>query len=198
MIDSKIFFGLLSLVFVALSGVPYIISVLRGKTRPHIFTWLLWGILSLIAAVGQEAGSAGPGAWATALSAVFSLVTFALTFSHGDTHITRLDLLALGVGLCGIPLWYVTSDPFWAVAIATLIDAAGYIPTFRKSQTKPHEEMIFSYVVSNIKHAAALAAISVYTATTTIYPAILFIMNSLLIAQLLWRRHVQSVTGAGS
>jgi hypothetical protein len=50
---SKDIFGYLSLVFVVLSGVPYIWSILIGKTKPHVFTWLLWFLLSAVAAVAQ-------------------------------------------------------------------------------------------------------------------------------------------------
>jgi hypothetical protein len=188
LILNKDLFGYLSLACVALSGTPYIISVLKGKTHPHVFTWFLWGVITLIAAAGQQAANAGPGAWATFLQAIFSIITFVLCFSHGDRSITKADWVALIIGLSALPLWLLTSNPFWAVGLVTLIDAIAYAPTLRKSYGEPDGEMASSYIISNVKHLMAIFAIVDYSLTTLIYPVILFFMNSWLIAVILWRR----------
>ena len=140
---NKDLFGYLSLVFVMLSGVPYIWSILKGKTRPHIFTWLLWFLLSAVAAAAQYIGNAGPGAWATGLSAIFCLFTLILSLSHGDKAITRSDWFALTAALCIFPIWYFSSNVLIAAVLATMIDAIGFFPTIRKSFEKPYDEMIF-------------------------------------------------------
>ena len=183
--------GYLSLLFVVLSGAPYLYFVLKGRTKPHLFTWIIWGLLTGMAAAAQYAGNAGPGAWAAGLSAVFSILTALLCVSHGERNITRSDWIAFLAGLGGIPLWYVTASPLIAVIWVTGIDALGYYPTFRKSYRRPKEEMAFSYVISNVKHIASLFAMTTYSLTTVFYPAVLFVMNSALIFMLIVRRHRQ-------
>lgn len=190
MIFEKEAFGILSLLLNAMSGIPYIYFVLKGKTRPHVFTWILWGVLAAIAAAAQGTAQAGPGNWTVILSAVLSLITAALAFSHGDRGTTRGDWVAFIIGLAAIPLWYVTANPLAAVILVTISDGAGYIPTIRKSWMKPREEMVSSYGISNLKHFAAIAATSSYSATTLVYPVALSLMNGALIAVLLWRRRI--------
>jgi hypothetical protein len=185
---TKDLLGYLSVFFTLLSGVPYIFSVLKGRTKPHVFTWIIWALLSAIAAAAQYTGNAGPGAWATECSATVSLVIAVLSFSHGERDITLTDWVAFAGGLTAILLWYLTSNPLMGSLLATASDASGYYPTFRKSYKKPKEEMILSYVASNMKHVASICAMTIYSATTLAYPVIIFGMNCGLIFLLIWRR----------
>ena len=41
--------GILAGVLSVLDGVPYIRDVLRGTTRPHRGTWLIWSSLAIVA-----------------------------------------------------------------------------------------------------------------------------------------------------
>lgn len=184
----KTTFGYVSIALTFLSGAPYIISILRGHTKPHLFTYVLWTIMMAIAAAGQVAAHAGAGAWASIVGAIFCLLILLLSFKHGEKSITRSDWVSLLVGLMAIPLWYITADPLPAVLLVTLIDVAAYIPTFRKSYLKPHEEMVFSHVASNVKHVFSILAMQEMSLTTLVYPSVLFLMNSALIGMLLWRR----------
>lgn len=186
----KNFMGYLSLVFVMLTELPYVYVILKGTVKPHVFSRLIWAILVAIAAAAQYSANAGPGAWAMILSVFFFLLIAILSFSHGERNVTRSDWIAFVAGLSAIPLWYFTSDPLAAVILVSLIDAIGYYPTFRKSYYKPKEEMAFSYGAANLKHMASFFAMTEYSATTLLYPTTLFVMNTALVAMLLWRRHI--------
>ena len=187
MIDKNLF-GYLSLVFVVLSGAPYIWSILARATRPHVFTWVLWGVLTAITAAAQHVSHAGPGAWAATLSAAFCFVTAVLAFTHGERDITRSDWATFIVGLSAVPIWYLTASPLAAVIWVTLIDALGYYPTIRKSIAKPQEEMAFSYIISNLKHVASLFAMAEYSMTNLFNPMVLFAMDTVLIVLLTRQR----------
>jgi hypothetical protein len=177
-------FGYLSLVFVVAARAPYFWSVLKNKTKPHVFTWVLWSVLTAIAAAAQYAGQAGPGAWATGLTAITCVFIALLSLRKGEKNITRSDWAFFVVALISIPLWQITNNPLAAVFLVTTIDALAYGPTFRKSFVKPHEEMVWNFAVSNLKHVASLFAMTAYTFTTVLYPAVLFVMNGLLILML--------------
>ena len=182
-------FGWLSLLLTVVSYLPYIVSVARGNTRPHVFGWAIWALVSLIAAAGQYAGMAGPGAWATVLSGLFCvLIVVMAALQKGDKSITRNDRILFCAALMAMPLWYVTENPLSAVVLVTLIDAAGYVPTMRKSWHAPKHEMPLHYIISNGKHIAAIAAMNVYSLTTMLYPVTLFVLNTALIALIYYRR----------
>jgi hypothetical protein len=134
-------FGLLSVVLSVVSYVPYARSIFVANTKPHAFTWLVWGAVMAIAFVAQLYDKAGAGSWATGLSAAFCLGIGVVAVFRGEKHITIGDWIALLVTLIAIPLWVVTSDPLWSVLLVTGIDAVAYYPTFRKSYAKPDEEL---------------------------------------------------------
>jgi hypothetical protein len=136
-------FGLLSLTLFVVSYVPYARSIFVANTKPHAFTWLVWGAVMAIAFVAQLSDKAGAGSWATGLSAAFCLGIGVVALFRGEKHITRGDWVAFVVTLLAIPLWVVTSDPLWSVLLVTGIDAVAYYPTFRKSYAKPDEELAF-------------------------------------------------------
>ncbi len=185
---AKDFWGFLSLIFVVVATVPYLRSVRRGRTNPHLFSWIIWGLMTGIAAAAQVVGHAGPGAWAAIFAAIQCFVVIGFCFKSGDRDITRSDWIALAAGLGAIPLWVETRDPLPAVLWVTFIDAIGYSPTFRKFYAKPAEERTSYYAITNLKHLASLCAMTTYSMTTIFYPAVLFTMNTAFIVMLLWRR----------
>lgn len=183
-------FGWLSLALTVISYIPYVVSVWRGNTRPHVVGWAIWALVSLIAAAGQFSGMAGAGSWATFLSSTFCvLIAVMAALQKGDKSITRHDIMLFVLALAALPLWYVTSNPLSAVLLVTMIDASGYIPTLRKSWKAPHQEMPLHYIISNFKHVFSIAAMTVYSLTTMVYPVALFVLNSLLIAAIYYRRN---------
>ena len=58
---SKEIFGLLSLVLSVVSYVPYVRSIFVANTKPHAFTWLVWGTVMAIAFFAQLSDKAGAG-----------------------------------------------------------------------------------------------------------------------------------------
>jgi hypothetical protein len=184
----KDMFGLLSLVLSVVSYVPYARSIFVANTKPHAFTWLVWGAVMAIAFVAQLLDKAGAGSWATGLSAAFCLGIGVVALFRGEKHITRGDWIALVFTLLAIPLWVVTSDPLWSVLLVTGIDAVAYYPTFRKSYVKPDEELAFKYVLTVIRYLFSLLALEHYTVVTSVYQLVSIVMEMAIVVMLLWRR----------
>ena len=113
---------------------PYIRSSWKGETRPHVFSWVIWGIVTFIVFFAQLAGKAGLGAWPIGVSAAITSYIALLAYrKRGDTQITRTDWGFLIAALSAVPFWFATSDPIWAVVILTIVDLAGFGPTIRKA-----------------------------------------------------------------
>ena len=185
----KISLGYFSLFLVVLGGAPYLWSILANKTKPHAFTWLVWTLITAIAAAAQFAGHAGPGAWGTALTAALCSIILVLAFTwRGERTYTRGDWISLVLALSSIPLWYLTKSALVASIAATGIDVLAYYPNFRKSWAKPHEEMIVSYVITNLKHLISIMATVEYSVTTLVYPVTIFTVNAALVVMLTLRR----------
>jgi hypothetical protein len=151
---------------------PYVRSILRGATKPHFFSWVIWGIGTFTVFFAQLADGAGIGAWPIGLSALITSYVALLSWSRrSDLSITPLDWACLVAAVLAVPIWLITSSPLWAVLILTTIDLIGFGPTVRKAYTKPHEERVWFFLLGGLRNAFAVAAIEHYSATTVVFPA---------------------------
>jgi hypothetical protein len=187
MSEKEIIGALAAVLGVAGYGV-YMGQVYRRAIRPHMFTWIIWGILMSIGFAAQLAEKAGPGAWNLGVSAAATLMIAGASAFYGEKKITRSDWVFFIGALSAIPVWLMTDDPLGAVVIITMIDAAAFYPTFRKSWINPREESVSVFLVSVPQFLLSIAALERMTLTTVLYPAVIVSLNALLVMLLLWRR----------
>jgi hypothetical protein len=170
---------------------PYIRSIRRGDTRPHVFTWVVWAIGTLTVFVAQLAGGAGLGAWPIGISGLItSYVAFLAYDRRGDTAVTRVDWAFLVAAMSALPLWFLTADPLWAVVTLTVVDLLGFGPTVRKAYGQPREEHAGLFALSALRNALVVAALERHTLTAVLFPAAVGLACLLLVVMLLWRRTV--------
>lgn len=180
--------GLISVVLACVSLAPYLWMTIKGTNKPHLFTWIIWTLLSGIAFTIQVLEGAGAGAWSGGASTFLSVLILLAAIRHGEKQITRSDWVVFLAALGAIPIWLATQNPLYAAIWVTGIDALGYIPTFRKSWNKPHEEMTWTHTVAGIKHLCVLMAVQNVSITTTVYSFGMLAMNAVLVASILYRR----------
>ncbi len=183
-------FGAFSTLMSLLSRANYFNAIFQGKTRPHAFSWLIWGTISSIGVAAQIAEGAGPGAWARVFGSSTCFILVIVALLKGTRDVKRSDWITLIVALSAIPLWIVTKTPVWSVLIVCTIDTLGYFPTIRKSWDHPYQEAARSYLFSSCSAFFSVLAVEHYTLSTWLYPAVLTCSNSALAGFLLWRRHV--------
>lgn len=168
--------------------IPYIRDIFAGRTKPHAFSWFIWGLLTLIGFLAQVADNAGPGAWITGFSAFVCLWIFILALQRGEKQIVALDWLSFFSALLALLLWFFTQTPLYSVILITLIDVLGSVPTIRKSINKPQQETRSAYFLSGLKFFIALFALSNFSIITWLYPISLVIQNWAILALLTIRR----------
>jgi len=168
--------------------IPYFRDIVGGRTKPHVFSWFVWGLLTAIAFIAQVSDGAGPGALVTGFTALASFVFVAMALKWGEKHITRTDWASLVGALVSLGLWLVTKTPLLSVILITIIDALAFYPTFRKSYFKPYQETMVTYTLSGLKFALAVAALDRWTVITALYPLSLVVMNWVFVGVLVVRR----------
>jgi hypothetical protein len=183
-------FGIISVVVALVAYPPYLKSVLQKRTKPHVFSWVIWTLLTWIAFAIQVFSGAGPGAWATGFTAFCTTIIAIVSLRHGEKNITRSDWATFIASLLTIPLWIAAKDPTASAILVTVIDCFGFYPTFRKSWHKPHEEFVTTHFLSLIKHALSIFALTTISIPTAFYPAALLVMNILLVGMIAGRRYV--------
>lgn len=186
--DLKIILGTAGALIGLSSYVPYYRDIFRGSTKPHPFSWFVWGLVSGIAFFAQTSSDGGIGAWATGIT---SLACFSIAISgifFGEKRITTLDVVSFIGALAGIIIWRETHTPFFAVVLMVVVYALGFVPTFRKAYLRPYEETLLTYILSLFKWGFGLLALSSFTPTTALFPAAVFTMNSTFALMLFIRR----------
>ena len=183
-------FGIVAAVFGICAYIPYIRAVIKGRTRPHVFSWFLWCLMSAIVFFAQVSAGAGAGAWVTASIAVLCAVIFALALRQGETSITLSDRISLIAALAAIPLWLLTKDPLWSVILLCVIYVLAFYPTIRKSWLRPHQETILSFALGTVRSVLNLLALQTVNLTTSLYPLVNLLTCVLFVVLVLWRRKV--------
>lgn len=186
--EAKLIFGSIAPLLAIASFLPYLVDVLRRKTRPHVYSWLIWSVLGSIGFFAQLAEGGGAGSWATGTTAALCAVIFVLALRVGERGLRSGDKVCLSAAVAAIPLWLITATPLWSVLLVSAIDALAFVPTFRKAYHRPFEETASTYALNVIKWLCGLLAMQTYAATTVIYPVSLMLTNTVFVSMLAWRR----------
>jgi hypothetical protein len=168
---------------------PYLRDILRGRTKPHVFSWVIWGLTTLVVFFAQWRAGGGWGAWVIGLSGVLTLLIAALAWSHrGDARITRLDWGFFLGALSSLPLWYFTDDPLWAVVVLTVVDLLGFGPTLRKVIDQPRSESPGFFALFFVRNVLVVFSLETISLTTVLFPVAVGVGCALVVGVIIVRR----------
>lgn len=168
--------------------IPYIYSTLRNRTKPHVFSWLIWAIMMGVMCMAQLEKGAGAGAWVMMLSSSMCCFITLLAVFKGTRFITRMDWSALTLAAVGIGLWQVTGDPLLAVLLMISVDVLAIIPTIRKSWHRPHEELAWLYGVNVVRFSISIFALEAINVVTVLPFVTVIIAEGGLCLMIIYRR----------
>lgn len=185
----KLFFSIIAILLTFVAFIPYARSILRNMTKPHYFSWGIWGLTTMIVFFAQVQGKGGVGAWPIGVSGCLTLFIAFLAFvKRANIHISRLDWFFFLSALGSIPVWYLTADPVWAVILLTTIDLLGFGPTLRKAYDAPYQENRTFFSLFMARNVFALLALETYSLTTVLFPLSVSLACGLLILLVTIRR----------
>lgn len=188
MADYKLILGSLATIISIGSYLVYLRGITAGRTKPHAFTWFVWGTINLVGFAAVRNAGGGSGAWILAVNIVACYTIALIGFRQGRVHYDRFDYLALAGALIGMILWQLTDQPLAAVILVSLADLIAYIPSFRKAFGYPWEESALSFALGVLNYAVALFALESYTLSTWFYHATIIAADGAFVMLLLVRR----------
>lgn len=159
---------------------PYIVDMVRGKTKPNIITWLTWSILI---GIGAAALFAAKETNAFLLLVGDFCATFAvviLGIRYGAAKIDKFDIFCQIGAALGLVLWLIFNSPLIAVTATIVIDFIGTIPTLRHSWNYPEEETRVTFLLGVIATTITLFSLKTYAFSAWVYPAYLLGSNAAL------------------
>lgn len=158
---------------------PYGYDVLRGTVIPQRTSWLIWGLLSLIAffSILMSGGSDGllfTGAQMMGTNTIFLLSLWRGTGSLAEpADFTVISLSALGLGL-----WWWTDNPAWAMGLSITIGTLGGTLTVAKAYRRPRSEALRPWALQWLAALLGVGSVIDTTALEVAYPLYLFLLYS--------------------
>ncbi len=168
--------------------VPYYRDILKGKTKPHIYSWSLWGLLTVLLVILQIRGGAGPAIWVTASAGLLCFGVVFLSLKNGNKNITTSDTITAILSLVAIGFWLIADQPVLSIILVIIADGLAFIPTVRKSWLDPHSETLSLYITNALRFFLALAAVERYTFLSTSWIVFWAIGNAMFSLMLIQRR----------
>lgn len=188
MMETNTVIGIIVVVLTFVGYIPYVRDILRGKTKPHVFSWFIWGITTLIIYALQVSAGAGSGAWMTLAVALITFLIFFLSIRNGDRNIKKIDVVFLVVSILALILWKTVNQPVLSIILLSAVDLIGFAPTIRKSWNAPHSETLSLYVISAFRHSLSIFALQNYSIVTWLFPASWVLVNFFFAILLITRR----------
>ena len=174
----KLFFGILSIIPAVIAYFLYFKKMLAGTTKPHAFSWLIWGLLAANGFFAQVSAHAGVGAWATGLTSLASLAIFGFALRLGTTKASRPDKALLALALLSLSMLLVINNKGVALCLTLFALAAGFAMTIAKAYKRPHEESATAFWLNTVKFVPAIAALSSFSFLTVAYPLVATLGNA--------------------
>lgn len=174
----KLVFSVLASVLLAVGYIPYFRDIFLGKTKPHLYTWLIWLITMGTAAAASWRGGARFGALCMIFGLIFVLAIILLSFKYGTKNIKKTDTIVFIAALFAILVWWQFKNPLLAVFVVSAIDGLGYIPTLRKSFEEPWSETLSFWLIMAIVDILIILSSDKYNFLTVTYMATLAAANT--------------------
>jgi uncharacterized protein with PQ loop repeat len=178
MIDIKLLIGIFAGTIGALSFIPYFRDIFLHKTKPHIYTWLIWSLLQGTSVFIMLYGGAGIGVLPFVIGTILCGSIFILSLKYGTKNITLFDTICLIGALVALIFYIFLHNSLLSIILVSIIDFIGFIPTFRKSYVEPKTETASTYIVSAVSSVLAIGALLNYSVITILYPATLILTDT--------------------
>lgn len=176
-LDFKLIASLVAVGLTVYGYFPYFRDIFRNKTKPHLYTWLIWLITQGTAAVAIWLGGGNYAVFSFIIGTVLVALVVLLSFKYGTKNITQSDTCAFIAALLAIAVWWGLNNPLPAVLMVSAIDGIGYIPTFRKSFAEPWSETLSFWLIMAAVDILIIISIADYNLLTITYPATLAFAN---------------------
>lgn len=189
-IDWKLCCGLLAALISASNMVYYISETIKGKVKPHAYSWLIWALTALVAFIGQLEGNAGYSTIFTgwmviscSMITIIGLIKFRAVIKHKDI----IYLILCGFALVLMPF---VGTALYSVIIICIVDAMGVLPTIQKSWNDPYNEKAISFSLFVVTNMLSFLAIDQYNFLSVAFPATVMTACACVVVLLILRRHI--------
>jgi hypothetical protein len=172
--------GILAGVLAIADTIPYIRDTLRGTTRPHRGTWLIWATLTTVVVLSQLADG---GSWSVIMAATTAVLTgviFLLSIRRGVGGVAAHELVMIAIAGAGVAGWLIADEPVVATVCVVVADLIGAVMMVPKTYRDPGSETLVSFVFASLAGALAAGAVGALELSLLLYPVYYCLANGAL------------------
>jgi hypothetical protein len=184
--------GLLAGLCAVANTIPYIRDIVRGTTRPHRGTWLVWAVLAIVVYVSQRADGASWSLIMAGAQAMLTSLVFVFAIRHGEGGLSATDVVLTAMAAAGVIGWLVADEPIVATASVVAADLLAAAMMTPKTYRDPGSETLASFALASVGGALAVGAVGSARPALLMYPIYFCVVNAA-IALLIQRRRTALV-----
>jgi len=170
--------------------IPYVRDTVRGLTRPHRGTWLIWGVLAIVACLSQRADGASWSLIMAGVQAVLTSVIFLLSIRHGEGGLRPTEAVMIALAGGGVIGWIVANEPIIATACVVAADLIGAAMMVPKTYRDPGSETLATFAFASFGGALAAGAVGALDPSLLLYPIYYCLVNGTIAVLIRHRRGV--------
>lgn len=170
-------FAIISVILTLVAGPPYLIDILKRKTKPQRATWFILSVLGVIGFVSQAKLGINWSLAFLGLDMAASLSVFILSIPFGVGGFNILDRYALIVATVGTVLSIAENRPVIALVGIIVADLAGTALTVKKAFHDPASETTISWVLVGTAAIFGVLSVGKFEASLLLWPIYLVIAN---------------------
>lgn len=167
------FLGAIAQFILAISILPYIISIFRGTVKPNRISWFIWSVIGFAFWLITPPTADEVTKMLTVIFMVNPTIIFILTLFKGkNTRPDNLEKFSLIVGLSAILIWYMFKDNsgIFPIVVAILADFCALVPTLRFVFSTPDEETPLAWIFFFLGSLIAVIAIENHSLESMLLP----------------------------
>ena len=181
MLDER--FVIVGAIISFLGAVTYVISTLKGKTKPNRVSWFIWALAPMIAFSAELSKGVGIQSLLTFMVGFNPLLIFLASFVNKKAQwkLGKLDLICGSLAILGIIIWLLLKEGNAAIFFAILADGLAAIPTLVKSYKFPETENYFGFLTAVISSGLTLLTIDTWNFAHWGFPLYIFLTTIILV-----------------
>jgi hypothetical protein len=188
--------GVLAGALAVADTIPYVRDTVRGTTRPHRGTWLIWGVLAIVVTFSQRADGASWSLIMAGAQAVVTTLVFLLAIRRGEGGVSPADLSLIVIAMGGVGGWMVADEPNVATACVVVADLIGAALMVPKTYRDPQSETLPTFAFASLGGALGAGAVAELDPALLLYPIYYCVVNGAISGLILYRRGVLQRAGA--
>lgn len=180
--------GLTAGIIASTAIIPYIISIAKGKSKPHPISWVLWAIIGVAILINYWAVGARETIWLAVINFLGPLTIAILSIKYWKGKFSRFDYTCLAISAISILIWLIFRNAEIAITFSILADILAALPTLRKTWLDPGSEDLKTWLIYVVSNTLSLFAIVNWTYGVALLPIWLDILATSIVLMILFRK----------